>query len=84
MEYAVTATERLYTHIEAYGYWVSMEPIPGEEVLFEQSLREAVTEIERVFAFVGKSYGTRGRSKRALEILHSYLPEPVWGVEVHP
>ena len=76
------AIEQLTDAIEAHGYTVSMEPIPGSEELFTQSLREAFASIERCMAHGQKHYGTRGLSKRAISNLHSLLPEPVWGVEV--
>lgn len=68
--------------IEAHGYWVSMEPLPGRKALYLESLYEALAKIEATVAFQSKQYGTRGLSRRALVNLHSRLPYPVWGVEL--
>lgn len=65
-----------------YGYVVTASPLPNEEATFESCLRDGFRQMEGNFAALAKSYRTRGLSKRALDILHSRYPTPVWGVEV--
>lgn len=65
-----------------YGYVVTASPLPNEEASFERYLRDGFRQLESDFAALAKSYRTRGLSKRALDILHSRRPNPVWGVEV--
>jgi len=66
----------------AYGYLVTANPIAGDEATFEQHLRDGFRQLESDFAALAKTYRTRGRSKRALDILHTRRPNPIWGVEV--
>jgi hypothetical protein len=72
----------LYGAYKSYGYVVTADPIPGEEETFMRTLREGLLEIAHHMTANARSYGTRGKSKKALANLHRTLPEPVWGVEV--
>lgn len=74
--------DQLIAAFEAHGYFVAAEPLLGQEDLFASSLREGLASVEAVMAVNARRYRVRGRSQRALAMLHSALPEPVWGVEV--
>lgn len=65
-----------------YGYCVTMTPVSGMEAEHAEELRRGLAKVEDAFHHVHKLYKTRGRSKRALTILHQDLPEPIWGVRV--
>ncbi len=78
----ISKIERLTYAFEAYGYFVDAQPIEGEEETFANHLQEDLNKVEDTFYFNSKRYGFRGKSKRAIEILHRALPEPVWGVGI--
>lgn len=65
-----------------YGYIVTANPVAGEEATFESYLRDGFKNLQADFAYIAKAHRCRGRSKRALDILHSRRPSPLWGVEV--
>jgi len=66
----------------SYGYRVFAEPIPGQEEVFALSLWSGVRKVEETMAGISKTFKTRGKSSRAMSILHGGLPVPAWGVEV--
>ena len=66
----------------AHGYIRMSEPVDGQEVDYLASQRSAVAAIEEAMTRNSKLWGTRGRSQKALGILHLDLPNPAWGVEV--
>ena len=78
----ISKIERLTYAFEAYGYFVDAQPIEGEEETFANHLQEGFNKVEELFNYNAKQYGFRGKSKRAIEILHRSLPEPVWGVGI--
>lgn len=79
---ATANTADLREWFRRYGYCVTMTPVAGMEMEHAEELRRGLNKVEDVFHFVHKRYKTRGRSKRALQILHQELPEPIWGVKV--
>lgn len=74
--------EALTGIIEAHGYIVVMEPVPGMEGAFREALRHALGTITAVMVFNEHRFDYRGRSKAALTALHRDLPEPGWGIEI--
>lgn len=78
----ISKIERLTYAFEAYGYFVDAQPIEGNEEEFAKHLEEGLNKVENLFNFNAKKYSFRGKSKRAMNSLHSQLPEPVWGVTV--
>lgn len=65
-----------------YGYRVLLQPLPGHEEEFCAELLECLRKVERTVERLHKHARCRGRSKRTLELLHAWLPEPCWGVSV--
>ena len=80
--------EREYNRLDdichAYGYFISSEPIPGQEALWLESLKEGVNVILEAAPAISRVYKTRGRSKRAIEIMHLYHEQPAWGITIRP
>lgn len=74
--------EQLRDALTSYGYVVIAEPLTNQEVLFANTLEDALAKVERAFSFNAKQYGFRGRSKNALAALHTAVPHPCFGVEV--
>lgn len=74
--------ELFVASIESYGYCVDATPIPGHEEQFRDSIKQAFACILATTVLIESKYKTRGRSRRALSILHTMLPEPAWGIEV--
>ena len=54
----------------AWGYWVSGEPIPGDEVSYYEHLRAGLVKIESHVEHLHTKARCRGRSKRTLGFLH--------------
>lgn len=76
--------ENVTAGLRNLGYWVSADPIPGGEQAYYEHLRDGLQKAEKTLEHVHKNARCRGRSKRALERLHKWLPEPCWGVRVIP
>jgi len=74
--------ERIKEALNHYGYVVISEPLVGQEAVFIATLSASLIKIEETLSFNAKRYGYRGKSKRALDALHSSLPEPCFGVIV--
>lgn len=72
--------DRLEDAFRSFGYVVIAEPILGKEDLFCDNLEEALSKIERLFRYNAKTYGYRGKSKNALDALHSIIQTPCFGV----
>jgi hypothetical protein len=77
-----TRIETYTAALSAYGYVVMMEPIPGEETTFGNTLAVAFAKVESTMLHHARQHGYRGKSKAALAALHAALPEPTWGVEL--
>jgi hypothetical protein len=73
---------RLEEAFEAHGYFVRATAIPGDEELWAATLAAGFAKVEATLAHVQATYSARGRSKRAMALLHSSLPCPTWGVEL--
>ena len=68
--------------IESYGYRVEIEPMEGFEEKHLETLERALTRIEEAMKDISFQFRTRGKSSRALRLLHKFEPEPIWGVVV--
>lgn len=78
----ISKIERLSYALEAYGYFVDAQPIVGMEDIFANHLANGLAKIESTFKLNAELYGFRGKSKRAMDSLHSQMPEPVFGIGV--
>jgi len=76
----VLRTENLEAGLRSYGYLVTVRAAPGQEEEHCRTLCEALDRVERVLEKVRREHRCRGRSARAIQLLHSRLPEPCWGV----
>lgn len=74
--------EQLKAAIEGHGYFVTSEPIEGEEKQYAEYLRQALNKIENFIKIDAEIHHFRGLSKRALTSLHKAIPEPGWAIEV--
>lgn len=68
--------------IESYGYQVDIEPMDDFEEKYLETLERALTRIEEAMKDISFRYHTRGKSSRALRLLHKFEPDPIWGVVV--
>lgn len=62
------------------GYSIFATPVEGSEEGFWEEMKEAVRKLEAELEWVQRHFKVRGRSKRALSLLHKYCPHPTWGV----
>jgi len=74
--------DQIDSFYSAHGYIRMSEALPGEDAEYLEFHKGGVRAIEDRMASNARNYGVRGRSKRAMVMLHSDLPNPVWGVEV--
>lgn len=65
-----------------YGYAVNSQPVEGAEQAYYDDLRATLGKLEECATHIRKTYKTRGKSKRFLKIMHSFYPEPCWGVSI--
>lgn len=72
----------LHSGFTAYGYVLAADPVEGEEALFISTYRNVLEGLSASMTVINRQYRTRGKSKAALDILHTRRPEPAWGVEV--
>jgi len=79
---ATSKIESLEDGFRAFGYIVTASAVPGEETQWADTLRAAFTKMEETLAYIQRAYKCRGKSARAMKILHSVLPSPDWGIEV--
>lgn len=70
--------------LEAHGYWVSTTPLEGQFDEWISHIKKALKIVEAAAAEKRAVWGYRGLSKSLKADLHRTLPEPMWGVEVHP
>ena len=62
----------LCAYFDQYGFICHAEPIEGMEKAFLASLEKAASEIDETANFVRSRYGTRGASKRTIELIHQF------------
>lgn len=74
--------EKVKDGYRALGYLVVSEWVPFHEREYLRELRRGLTMLEKTLRFVNERYRTRGRSKRAITMLHELMPEPIFGVRV--
>ncbi len=72
----------LHSAFRSFGYFMTADPVDGQEALFTATMRETLAKVESTLAYINRRDGTRNKSNRALTNLHRALPNPAWGVEV--
>lgn len=72
--------ENVVGGIRRYGYRITARPLPGREQDYYENMRACLHKIERDADWVRREFRCRSMSRRTLETLHRWLPEPCWGV----